>query len=207
LRFWSAEVQSVRLTLISASPRRRELLQTLGVSFDVEPSDAVEFWNAKSPESLAKRNACRKIERSSLYGDRSRILIGADTIVAAEGRVFGKPIGVVSAERMLRFLSNRWHLVITGICLSGPASDIEESLIQVESASTSRVRFNELSSFQIAEYIQTGEWQGKAGGYAIQGDGGKLVAAYEGDYENIVGLPVTLLQELLSGNFSHCRFL
>ena len=194
----------VRLTLVSASPRRAELLRGLKLPFDVLPSTAAEYWTAESPVRLAMDNARRKVERSPLFGDRSRVLLGADTIISCDSHVFGKPIGAESAKRMLRILSNRVHHVVTGICLSGP-SPTEHSLV-VEAGATSHVRFRDLLDSEIRAYIQTNEWRGKAGAYAIQGHAGKFVAELEGDYDNVVGLPLNLLDDLLRQSFVHCRF-
>jgi septum formation protein len=107
---------------------------------------------------------------------------------------------------MLHALSGRWHEVITGVCLSGPAVSNHETST-IESAARTRVCFRSLSSSDIESYLAGGEWSGKAGAYAIQGTGGALVESVEGDYENVVGLPTELIHELLSRHFSHCRFL
>lgn len=197
---------SVRLTLVSASPRRRELLGKLGLPFEVVPSHAAERWAAPDAVELAQVNARRKVEKSVHFRASDRLLLGADTIIAFDGRVFGKPAGRESAERMLHALSGRPHEVITGVCLSGPAaSDIET--ITVESAASSRVHFRSLSSPQIEAYLRTDEWKDKAGAYAIQDAGGALVEKLDGDYENVVGLPTGLIHELLARHFRHCRFL
>lgn len=194
------------MTLVSASPRRRELLAKLDRPFDVLPSHAAERWFALNPASIALLNAHRKVERSECYGEMKRILLGADTIISHDGRVFGKPIGIESARRMLQALSGRWHEVVTGVCICGPDSTGEKT-DGVESAATSRVRFHDLSPGDIESYIRTDEWRGKAGAYAIQGAGGSLVAQLDGDFENVVGLPTGLIHELFARHFSHCRFL
>ena len=197
---------TVRLTLVSASPRRRELLGKLGLPFDVLPSAAAERWAATDALELAQINARRKVEKSIHYRARDRLLLGADTIIAFDGRIFGKPAGRESAGRMLHALSGRWHEVVTGVCLSGPAvSGLETSTI--ESAASTRVRFRSLSSSDIEGYLAGGEWNGKAGAYAIQDAGRALVEKLDGDYENVVGLPTELIHELLSRHFRHCRFL
>ncbi|MFZ5433109.1 MAG: Maf family protein [Calditrichota bacterium] len=197
----------VRLTLVSASPRRRELLKSLNIPFDVQPSDVSEKWLAADAVELAKMNARRKIERSRWFGDRSRLLIGADTLISLPGHVLGKPAGADSARRMLNLLSGRRHNVITGICLSGPSAEPEDSLIVHNDADQTQVVFKRLSSGMIADYIRGGEWKGKAGAYAIQGEGRILIERWEGNFDNVVGLPVELIHNAITRFFSHYRFL
>ena len=196
----------VRLTLVSASPRRRELLSTLGIPFDVQPTHAEELLEGADPQELAVRNARLKVERSSFFEDRSRPLLGADTIVTIDGRMFGKPGDVNSARDMLSALSGREHEVITGICLSGPALQAGERHI-IQSASVSRVRFRDLPPRDIDNYLAGREWIDKAGAYAIQGLGGALISHLDGDFDNVVGLPLHLIHDLISTHYSHCRFL
>jgi septum formation protein len=197
---------NVCLTLVSASPRRKQLLGTLGHPFDVVPSGAAERWAAADARDLALVNARRKVERSVYYRSPDRLLCGADTIIACNGCLLGKPVGRESARRMLEALSGRWHEVITGVCLSGPGLSAGETLT-IESAACSRVQFFALSPSDVERYLRSGEWEGKAGGYAIQDSGRALVERLEGDYENVVGLPTELIHELLARHFGHCRFL
>jgi septum formation protein len=195
----------VRLVLVSASPRRRDLLSRLGLPFDVLPSHAAERWRAQEATELACENARRKVERSELWGNSGNLLLGADTIIRYRHLVFGKPVGEESAKRMLETLSGGVHDVITGICLAGPspsANDVTHVL-----AAVTHVRFHKLVPEQIREYLDTEEWQGKAGAYAIQDRGSALVESVDGDFDNVVGLPVTLIHGLLRQYFSHCRFL
>jgi len=192
---------------VSASPRRRELLAKLGIPFDVCPSKASELQAAMDGQTLAMMNARLKVERSSFREDRSRVLIGADTVIALDGTQFGKPDDIESARRMLAAMSNRTHEVITGVCISGPAQSSDGPLIEVQAAATSRVRFRVLDSKHIQDYLDTGEWEGKAGAYAIQERGRDLVAGLEGDLDNVIGFPMVLVNDLLCTHFSHCRFL
>ena len=149
-------------------------------------------------------NAEKKVRRSDFFGSHDRLLVGADTIVALGNMIFGKPAGRNSAERMLRELTGKTHRVITGLCLSGPGTDDQTSTdIRLESA-VSYVTFNTLNDSTIRTYLSSGEWEGKAGAYAIQGEGRSLVAAFDGDYDNIVGLPLKLLHASISKYFSHC---
>lgn len=179
----------------------------MGLPFDVQPSDVAERWCRPDPEDVVRHNACRKVERSRYYRDRSRVLLGADTIIAFDGGMFGKPAGRESARRMLSALSGRWHQVITGVRLSGPHSSDRFDLCEIGAAAVTRVRFRDLSPSQIVGYLRSGEWQDKAGAYAIQGLGRALVDVVDGDFENVVGLPVHLIHGLLEEHFSHCRFL
>jgi septum formation protein len=197
----------VRLTLVSGSPRRRDLLARTGLPFDVEPSGAAEHWALKDAHALAADNARRKVARSPFYGDPSRLLLGADTIVVLNNRVFGKPMGEESARRMLRALSGREHYVITGVFLSGPGPRQLDPPLEIPASELSKVCFRPLTSVEIDSYLESREWQGKAGAYAIQDTGGGLVASLNGDFDNVVGLPLTLIHELLSQHFAHCRFL
>lgn len=193
--------------MVSASPRRRELLARLRIPFDICPSGVSERWTAPDASALAVLNARRKVEGSVLYGSRSHLLLGADTIISFGDRIFGKPIGEVSARRMLTALSGRTHQVITGVCLSGPAADREDPCFSVAEAAVSHVRFRPLEKSEIDSYLASGEWDGKAGAYAIQESGHGLVESLDGDFNNVVGLPVTLIHDLLEQHFSHCRFL
>ena len=197
----------VRLTLVSASPRRHELLAKLDLPFDVVPSSADELTTAASGRELSILNARLKVERSSCAEDRSRVLIGADTVVALDGRFFGKAEDADDARRILQELSGQTHDVITGVCISGPAPGPDLSFVRVEFADVSRVQFHDLTDDIIESYLRSGEWEGKAGAYAIQGAGGRLVSGLEGDLDNVIGLPTTLINDLLRSHFGHCRFL
>lgn len=151
-------------------------------------------------------NAYRKVKRSAVFGDTKRILVGADTIIAYNGQVYGKPIGIESARRMLRNLSGKWHQVITGICLSGP-DESGYRIIDTVSAAVSRVRFHQAEVTEIEDYLHSNEWYGKAGAYAIQGRGSAFVAQLDGDFENVVGLPIGLIHGFIEQRYRHCRFL
>jgi septum formation protein len=179
-------------------------MQSAGFSFDVIPSRAAESWSERDPIKLAMLNAEKKVRRSDFFGAWDRLLIGADTIVVLNRFIFGKPAGSASAERMLKTLSGKTHRVITGLCLAGPGSDSSPSILLRCDACVSHVTFNTLDASTLRDYLLSGEWQGKAGAYAIQAEGRNLVAKLSGDYENVIGLPVKLLHGLLSKYFSHC---
>jgi septum formation protein len=173
----------VDLTLASASPQRRAILEQLGVEFEVE-APAVEELTEGSPRTVALENARRKAR--SVEGER---VLGVDTEVVLDGRVFGKPSGAEEAETFLRRLSGRTHEVVSGIVLRQGGD--EQSAVAV-----TKVRFRPLEQRDIDWYVASGEWRERAGGYAIQGCGAALVSEIEGDYWNVVGLPVASLLAL-----------
>ncbi len=195
-----------RLTLVSASPRRRELLARLGIPFDVAPSHAHEIWYGGSTEFIAEQNATRKVERSTQWGDRSRVFIGADTIVESEFGPIGKPYGPESARRMLELISGKRHRVVTGVCMAGYHGNSTNHPIVSTSSSLTVVRFRPLSARDISSYVRGGEWRGCAGAYAIQGAAGEFVHSWEGDYDNVVGLPLKLVKSIMTTYFGQIEF-
>jgi len=197
---------NVRLTLVSASPRRKDLLAKLNIPFDVAPVSAFERWFGDSAEDIAKKNAEAKVRSSELYGKAGRLLLGADTVVCVEDQTLGQPAGKESAERMLRLLSGREHTVVTGYCLTGFDSSGKPHKV-INHAVASTVTFHDLSKKDVRRYIAGGEWRGKAGGYAIQGGAGRFVKLVEGDYDNVVGLPIEKIREDIGTHFSDCDFL
>ncbi len=171
-----------KIILASASPRRKELLTTAGVEFEVLVSEADETI----PEGTAPRDAAMMTaEKKALAvaGNRDGIVIGADTIVVIDDKILGKPKDEADAFGMLRLLSGREHEVITGVCITD--GEKTEKFAQV-----SKVRFYDLTDDEITAYVATKEPMDKAGAYGIQGRGCVLVESIEGDYFNIVGLPV-----------------
>jgi len=175
----------VPLILASASPRRRELLAHLGLPFAVVPSAIDEHLApASSISATVAELACRKA-RAVAVGLDAGLVLGADTVVVLGDEVLGKPADPRDAERMLRRLSGRSHEVITGVAVVDAASGRGE-----RSAVVSVVRMREFVDAEIAAYVATGEPLDKAGSYAVQGGGGALVAAVEGCYANVVGLPL-----------------
>jgi septum formation protein len=179
------------LILASSSPRRRDLLSSLGLRFRVIPAELAEI---PSPHEAAKDFAARVAEKKALaVGTRypSAWIIGADTIVVCEDEILGKPRDRTDARRMLRQLAGREHLVITGYCLLNVAA--KKTLRGVEET---RVKINALEKREIEWYINTNEPFDKAGGYAIQGKGAFMVEWIEGSYTNVVGLPLCQLVRL-----------
>jgi septum formation protein len=173
------------ILLASVSPQRRVILQQLGIPFDVVAPDYEETGDDPVEHAAGKA-------RSVDGGDRP--VLGVDTIVVCEGRVLGKPPDAGQAERMLETLAGKTHEVISGLCLRTPAW--EELHREV-----TRVTFRPLTPRDLAAYVASGEWENRAGAYAIQGLGAGLVERIEGDYLNVVGLPAALLVRLLAARF------
>ena len=171
------------LTLASRSPQRRAILEQLGVDFRVVPADVPEQTDGE-PRRLVVENALRKAR--AVDGER---VLGVDTDVVLDGRVFGKPAGEDEAATLLRRLSGRTHEVWSGIALR--SSGIERT-----ASARTRVRFRRLEEPEVRWYLRSGEWRDRAGGYAIQGRGAALVEAIDGDYWNVVGLPLAALLRL-----------
>lgn len=168
------------LVLASRSPQRRAILEQLGVEFTVEVPD-VEETTAGEPRELVVENARRKA--GAVAG---ALVLGVDTTVVLDGRSYGKPRDQAEAEATLRALSGREHEVWSGVALS------DQGQVTVAAART-LVRFRALSARELDWYLESGEWRERAGGYAIQGRGSALVEEVEGDFWNVVGLPVALL--------------
>jgi septum formation protein len=176
------------LVLASASPQRRAILTELGVPFEVCATDVAEDTGG-DPEAVVVRNALRKARAARAQVGPGRRVLGADTEVFLDGRVFGKPADKAQARRFLEALSARTHEVFTGLALLDGGS--ERTGVE-----RSAVTFHALGPEAIDRYLATGEWRGRAGGYAVQGHGEGLVAKIEGDYWNVVGLPTALLHTL-----------
>jgi septum formation protein len=173
------------IILASASPRRADLLQAIGLEFTVAPSDVDETaLDGEAPRPMAERLARAKVSAVPALPFPS-LAIAADTVVVVDGTLFGKPRDDADARRMLRMLSGRTHQVITAIALRTRP----EEEIACESV-TSRVTFAPLSEDEIAWYIATGEGADKAGAYALQGIGALFVTSVEGSYTNVIGLPL-----------------
>lgn len=182
------------LILASASPRRRELLRLLGQPFRVAVSHVPEPpFDGGDPAAYAVSLAQAKARQVAAGRKGPATVLGADTIVVLDGRVFGKPRDAAEAAAMLRALSGRTHEVITGLAVIGPAPGEEET-----AAVTTSVTFRTLDAGQIARYVESGEPLDKAGAYAIQGRAAALVTGLAGDYFNVVGLPVATVAELLA---------
>jgi nucleoside triphosphate pyrophosphatase len=178
----------VTLVLASTSPQRRAILQQLQISFQAVAPDYVEDDPRDAdPVSLVRGHAEGKARSVHRAG---QVTIGVDTTVHLDGRVYGKAGDATAAAGMLRELSGRTHAVLSGMCLLGAGSDLVEHVVTA-------VTFRRLTPADVEAYVASGEWEGRAGAYAIQGLGGRLVARIEGDYLNVVGLPGALLVDVL----------
>lgn len=178
------------LVLASTSPQRRAILEQLRIPFVAIAPDYVEHDPPDAdPVALVRAHAEGKAR--SVHRDGTATL-GVDTTVHLDGVVYGKASGRADAERMLRVLAGRTHTVLSGICLLGVSADA-----LVEQVATA-VTFRELDDADVETYLESGEWEGRAGAYAIQGLGGRLVERVDGDYLNVVGLPGAALIDLLA---------
>ena len=184
----------MNLILASASPRRRELLRAAGIAFEVVATDIPEVPDpGEAPQAFAERMALQKAKTIASWRANDWVL-GADTIVVVDGTILGKPRDKKDAARMLRMLSGRQHEVITAVCVCKVSNGIMRCDCQSE---TTRVTFSELSDEDIAGYVSTGEPMDKAGAYGIQGIASRWIPRIEGDYSNVVGLPMALVWGML----------
>ena len=178
------------IVLASGSPRRAEILANAGIAFErIVPRDVDE---TPAPGEEPRDYVMRLARQKAAAVEDPRIVLGADTTVAIDGEILGKPADSADAARMLRLLSGRVHEVLTGICLRGGG--------EVVDVASTRVWFAELSAAEIAAYASSGEPLDKAGAYGIQGLASKFVERIEGCYFNVMGLPVALVYRYLRGN-------
>jgi septum formation protein len=195
-----------RLVLASASPRRLELLQQAGLEPDrLIPTELDETpLRAEHPRSLAKRLSRAKAEHAANVlveeGEGGAFVLAADTVVAVGRRILPKAETIDEASNCLRLLSGRSHRVFTGVCLVTPAGRLRQKLVET------RVRFKRLSREELDSYLASGEWRGKAGGYAIQGYAGTFVVKLVGSYTNVVGLPLYETVNLLAADGYRVHF-
>jgi septum formation protein len=196
------------LVLASSSPQRRAILERLGVVFTVRPTDVKEL-DRGDPGAVALENALRKARAAQRLGAEAgagaeaggaaELVLGCDTLVALDGTIYGKPRDERDARKTLRALSGATHEVLSGLTLLG--GDLPERTAVVRTA----VTFRELGEGTLDWYLARGEWRGRAGGYAIQGAGAALVTRVEGDYENVVGLPLAALLEICPELLFACK--
>ena len=186
----------MKIILASKSPRRKEILENLGLKFDIITADADESSDITDPDGLVMTLAERKgravVEK--LTDKAGCLVIACDTLVYAEGEFLGKPKDRSDAERMIKLLSGKKHLVVSGIYLYLNGKE-------VTAAAQTGVVFDEMTDGEIAEYINSPEPYDKAGGYAVQGLASVYIRGLEGDYFNVVGLPVNLLCKTLKKEF------
>lgn len=184
--------RNTRFILASASPRRAEILSTLGLDFAVRAIETDEGQlPGESPQQYVMRAALAKAE-AVVVELQQGIVIGADTAVVIDGHPLGKPVDDDDARRMLGAIRGRWHAVMTGVAVI----DARSRLRAVEYEKT-LVRFRDVTDSEIDEYVESGEPADKAGAYAIQGRGMLFVTEIAGNYQNVVGLPVPLLERLI----------
>ena len=187
----------MRIILASKSPRRREILENLGLEFEIIVADADESSDIREPDELVMTLAARK-GRAVLrkIGDEAKdsLIIACDTLVYADGEFLGKPHNRADAERMIRMLSGDSHYVVSGIylCYNGH---------EERAAAFTKVIFDKLTEADVKAYLDTSEPYDKAGAYAIQGRASAYISGIEGDYFNVVGLPVNLLCKTLKNQF------
>ena len=179
------------LILASASPQRRAILGQLGIAFSVRVP-AVDELEEGPPREVAVENACRKAAAVASDARPESLVLGVDTVVAIGERIYGKPADAAAAGVTLRALSGARHAVVSGMCVVAGGGC-------KTAAATTFVRFRALDDALVTWYVGSGEWRERAGGYAIQGRGAALVTAIEGDYSNVVGLPVATLLDLAPG--------
>lgn len=184
------------LVLASASPQRSAILTQLGIAFDIRPTHIPEIEDGDA-FGVAAENAKRKAQAASDALDpaeRDRtVILACDTVVALDGRLYGKPAGEAQARAFIGDLAGRTHDVIGAIAIATPDGQI------LERSEVTGVTFAPLGPEEVAAYVAAGEWRDRAGGYAIQGRGGAIVERIDGDYLNVVGLPVQALRRLLHG--------
>ena len=194
---------NVPLVLASASPRRAALLRALGIPFDVLPAGVDESWPpgagvAQAVEAIADTKAAA-VAGALRDGRADSLVLGADTVVVLDGHILGKPTDPADARRMLRALSGATHEVYTGISLRHPSTGASGAAHEV-----TRVTFAPLSDSEIDRYVATRSPLDKAGAYGIQDDHGALfIARIEGDYYNVVGLPLHRLYRTIREDFPH----
>ncbi len=187
----------LKLVLASESPRRIELLKQIGIDFDIIPANIdespKEFAEAgKYAMEMSRRKALSVAEDIRTKVSGGTLVLGADTIVAVDGLILGKPTDSADAEHMLKLLENKWHEVITGITL------VQTSNLEIISdMEVTRVKFSAYPEGFLARYIASGEPFDKAGGYGIQGLGSLMVERIEGCYFNVMGLPLFRLSRIL----------
>ena len=195
------------LVLASASPRRQELLRNAGIEFTVQPAHVDESplpgeGARECAERLAREKALKIWQTHQL-----EVVLGADTVVVVDNENLGKPIDGDDAARMLRMLSGRTHQVITGVCMVRPivggpglVGDDQPPPETTTASETTLVTMSQISENEILDYVATGEPMDKAGAYAIQGRASRWIPRIEGDYSNVVGLPVALVYRMLQEN-------
>lgn len=198
----------MKYILASKSPRRRELLGMLGITFEIEPAVGEERIVGDTPQEIVQNLASAKAQKIAEHhaGDDVTV-IGADTIVVCEGEILGKPKDRTDMERMIRMLSGRTHEVYTGVAIHRVACGEKEPEDVRTFAECTQVNFYPMDEQEIRDYAAHSDGLDKAGGYGIQSDAAIYIRGIEGDYQNVVGLPVArLYHELKQMLECHCHF-
>jgi len=184
----------VRIVLASASPQRKALLRSLGIDFRVIPSEVEEVTEG-NPRDVVLRNALAKARSVASRRRKPTLVIAADTEVVLDDRALGQPAMEGEARWCLETLSGRTHEVLGAVAVLGPGR-AEGGPVERTGVESSRVTFAKLDAPMIEAYIASGEWRGRAGGYAVQGLGSALVSGIDGEVSNVIGLPIGLLLRL-----------
>ncbi len=184
-----------KIILGSASPRRRELLSQIGIEFTVRVSEKEEVYHSETPEEIVKELALMKAKNIAEEIKADTVIIGADTVVVLDQKILGKPEDEEDAFRMLKSLQGRPHEVYTGVAVL--SRDREKGRLVRSHAVKTAVYVHEMTDDEIRSYIATGEPADKAGGYGIQGAFAKYIDRIDGDYYNVVGLPVSYVYQTL----------
>lgn len=188
---------NVKLILASGSPRRAEILRAVGWEFEKQVADVDETESAgEKPEDYVRRLAVEKAETVAA-GYENALVLGADTIVVIDNQIVGKPRDLADARRMLRMLSGNWHEVLTGIALVKVSKGKFETQVDLQKT---RVKFAELNDSEVEFLVEKGAPLDKAGAYAVQAQAALFIEEIQGDYWNVVGLPVNLVYQLLKKN-------
>lgn len=186
--------ERMKLVLASASPRRKELLEQIGLAFEIDVCNLAEMTTKKNPEEVVKDLSYQKARNVFENGHDREVVIGADTVVSIDNEILGKPADREEAFSMIHKLQGRIHQVYTGVTILWKQ---EQTVKVLTIAEKTEVEVYEMSRREIECYVETGEPMDKAGGYGIQGGFAAYVKAIHGDYNNVVGLPVArLYQEL-----------
>ncbi|MFN2456058.1 MAG: nucleoside triphosphate pyrophosphatase [Pyrinomonadaceae bacterium] len=193
-------IEAGTIVLASKSPRRAEILRTVGLPFEIAAADIDESRTPnEAPHLYVERLAREKAEAVAVSFQTGRLVLGADTIVVAGGgEILGKPRDEADARRMLRLLSNGWHDVLTGVAIVRAQSETGEQQPALIAHEKTRVRFAQMSEAEINWYVASDEPFDKAGAYGVQGRAALFIEEIQGDYWNVVGLPVRLLYKLLA---------
>lgn len=188
----SRVVKNRQIILASKSPWRKRLLKRHGINCVIHVSDYKEVKKHVSPEKLALQNACGKAEIIARHY-KNAIIIGVDTIGVLKNKIISKPKNRIDASRMLLLLAGKTHRVVSGLCVIDSKTGKKFTDVAV-----TRVTFNKIEKKELKKYLDSGQWKGKAGSYAIQGVAKKFVKKIDGDITNVIGIPIGALKSILS---------